>query len=123
MVTTAQLSQNDVGFVPVRALSSITPQQAEITAQTVHASGQAWHVQAFDDYDGYLSILIKPSSSDNEQEAFLISGTSQHLELFKIHDEDLLFSLASFSNASDLSDTLLDLIAADANRPACACSD
>ncbi len=66
-------------------------------------------MQTTDDYDGYLSILIAPSVSDDKQKAFFISGTAQSLELFEAHDDNLI-SVAVFDHAERLSAQLLGLI-------------
>lgn len=91
MINTFQLSQAafNQDHIVVRALSSITSEQADTIAQIVHASGQSWDVQAVDDYDGYQSLLIEPAISNDEQKALFISGTAQRLELFEAQDDDL----------------------------------
>ena len=94
----------------IRALSSITPQQADIIARAVQASGLAWKTQTTDDYDGYLSILVEPLTPNDKQSFFFISGTTQHLELFEACDDDMT-SVASFSDVEAVSARLLDLIA------------
>lgn len=96
--------------VSIRALSSITPSQAEFITQAVNASAPAWTVQTTDDYDGYCSILIEPAGSHDELSAFFIAGTAQHLELFETHGDDMIL-LARFTDAADLSARLLGLIA------------
>ncbi len=94
----------------IRALSSITHQQADIIAKAVQASGLAWETQTTDDYDGYLSILVEPLAQSDKQKFFFISGTTQHLELFEACDDDMT-SVASFSDVEAVSARLLDLIA------------
>lgn len=94
----------------IRALSSITAQQADIIAQDVQASGLAWTVQTTDDYDGYLSILIAPGVDDGQEKSFFISGTAQRLELFEAYQDNMV-SLANFSDAEAVSARLMDLIA------------
>lgn len=98
------------GLVTIRALSSITSQQAKMIAQAVHASGSAWDVQTMVDYDGYLSILIEPSLSDDQRNSFFISGVAQRLELLET-DDDEVSALGSFSDVQALSAQLLNLIA------------
>ncbi len=112
MMITTQPPRNTANqdSVIIRALSSITPQQAETIAQAVRASGRAWDVQTVDDYDGYLSILIEPSVSTDKQRSFFISGTTQHLELSEAHDDNLV-AIANFSDVKVISARLLDLIA------------
>ncbi len=84
-------------------------QQAGTITQAVRACGDVWDVQAIDDYDGYLSILIEPTVRSDEQKAFFISGTAQRLELFEAHDDNLI-PVADFSDVERLSIQLLDLI-------------
>ncbi len=110
MMTTTHPHQNaNQDPVIIRALSSITPKQADTIAQAVHASHQDCEIQIVDDYNGYLSVLIEPSVSRSEQKAFFISGTAQRLELFEAYNDDLAL-IATFSDVGDLSARLLDLI-------------
>ena len=97
-------------LAPIRALGSITSQQADIIAQAVQASGLAWTVQTSDDYDGYLSILVEPIVHGDSQKSFFIAGTTQHFELFEAYEDDMT-SLATFSDVEAISARLLDLIA------------
>ena len=99
----------DQNTLTIRALSSITLGQADIIAQAVHAGAPSWAVQTTDDYDGYLSILIKPRVGHDKQQAFYIAGTAQLLELFETLDDDMTL-ITSFTGAADLSARLLDLI-------------
>ena len=112
MMITTQSPQGTAnrGLVTIRALSSITSQQAETIAQAIYASGRAWEVQTFEDYDGYLSIMIGPSGISDKQKSFFISGTVQSLELFEAQDDNLI-ALASFNDFEAISARLLDLIA------------
>ena len=91
MINTIQMPRAayDQNLVVIRALSSITSEQAGTIAQVVRASAQLWDIQAVDDYDGYLSILIEPFVSGDEQKPLFISGTAQNLELFEAQDDDL----------------------------------
>jgi hypothetical protein len=94
----------------IRALGSITSQQADIIMQAVQTSGLAWTVQTTDDYDGYLSILVEPIVHGDSQKSFFIAGTTQKLELFEAYDDDMTL-VASFSDVEAISARLLDLIA------------
>jgi len=94
----------------IRALNSITSAQAEIIVQAILAIGPGWNVQTADDYDGYLSILIAPDISADEQASFFVAGTVQRLELFEACDDNMT-SLASFNDAEGLSVALLNFIA------------
>ncbi len=112
MMTTSQPPRDasSQASVTIRALSSITSEQADTIVRAVQASGSAWTVQTTDDYDGYLSILVEPIVQHDEQKSFFISGTAQHLELFEACDDDMT-SVASFSDVEAVSARLLDLIA------------
>jgi hypothetical protein len=93
----------------VRALSSITPQQADTIVQAMRGVEPTWEVQTFDDYDGYRSLLIEPTFQGDKQNAFFITGTAKRLELCEAHGDDLT-PLADFSNVDDLSARLFNLI-------------
>ena len=111
MLITAQPPRDTANqdTVTIRALSSITSQQAEIIVSAVHASGLAWVTQTMDDYDGYLSILVAPATYSDNQKSFWISGTNQHLELSMAQDDNLV-GIATFNNAKAISSQLLNLI-------------
>ncbi len=97
-------------LVTIRALSSLTSSDVDMLSCAVNRLTTGWMVQTCDDYDGYLSILIEPTVHDDKQKAFFISGTAQHLELFEVHDDNLI-PVADFSDVEGLSVQLLDLIA------------
>lgn len=111
MMTTVQPSRDIAHHdsIIIRALSSITVQQAEMIARAVQAEGRAWGVQASDDYDGYLSIIVEPVVHSDKQKAFFVAGTAQHFELFETY-EDNMMSVATFNDVEELSARLLDLI-------------
>src|ERR1700712_1528552 len=93
MMTSTQLSRDAINqnLATIRALSSITSQQTDTIVQAVQASGRAGDVQTIDDYDGYLSILIESSVSDDEQKTFFVSGAAQHLELSEVDGDNMKF--------------------------------
>jgi hypothetical protein len=93
----------------IRALSSIRSHQADAITRAVRSAGRAWDVQTFEDYDGYLSLLIHPIVQGDEQKSFSIAGTAQRLELSATCGDDLT-TLACFSNVDDLVAGLIDLI-------------
>ena len=111
MMTTSQPPRDASSQVSVtiRALSSITSEQADTIIKAVQTSGSAWTVQTTDDYDGYLSILVEPSVQHDEQKSFFISGTAQLLELFESYD-DTLTKLDNFNTADAISAKLIELI-------------
>ena len=94
----------------IRALSSITLEQAKIIMQVVRATRPGWDVQTNDDYNGYLSILIAPTVDADRQTSFFVAGTAKCLELFKSYDDNMT-SVASFNDVEVLSVLLLDLMA------------
>jgi hypothetical protein len=93
----------------IRALSSITPQQARTIEQAVQASRHAWDVITIDDYDGYLCILLQPSVSTDSQKAFFVSGTAHRLELSETTGDELT-TLATFTSAEGLASQLRNSI-------------
>ena len=111
MINTFQLphAASNQDHIVVRALSSITSEQADTIAQIVHASGQSWDVQAIDDYDGYQSILIEPALRSDEQKALFISGTAKRLELFEAQDDDLA-PIGTFTDTEMLEARLVGLL-------------
>ena len=87
---THQLGQDlDQGPMIVRALSSITRQQAAVITQAAAACGPDWIVQTCNDYDGYLSIMIEPADRSSKQSDYYISGTASRIELAEIQNESL----------------------------------
>jgi hypothetical protein len=111
MINTVQLphAASNQDHIVVRALSSITSEQADTIAQIVHASRHPWDIQAVDDYDGYQSILIEPATRSDEQKALFISGTAQRLELFEAQDDDLAL-IGTFADAEMLGARLARLL-------------
>jgi len=91
-------------------LSSITPQQAETIIRAIQTGSYDCDVQTFDDYNGYLSVLIEPRTLGNDIPAYFITGTKQHLELLKAHNDDLT-PIAAFSDIGDLSAELMGFMA------------
>ena len=89
MMTTVQLFWDIANeyFIIVRALRSITAQQAEKITQAVQACDRAWEVQTIDD-----------------------SGTAERLELFDAQGDNLV-AIASFNDVEAISARLLILIA------------
>ena len=113
-MTTIQPPSNSTNqdAIIIRALSSITPQQAATIKQAVQASSPAWEVMTADDYDGYLSILLQPSVSTDQQTSFFISGTARCLELSEANGDDLT-TVATFSSAEALAMRLSQFIVSE----------
>lgn len=111
MITSTQLSHAacNQDHIVVRALSSITVEQADAIALVVHTSAQDWDVQTVDDYDGYRSILIELTIRSDEQKALFISGTAKRLELFKAQDDDLTL-IGTFAGTQVLGARLIQLL-------------
>ena len=97
------------GLTNIRALSSITRHQADIIVQAVSEVAPTWDARTFDDYDGYLSILIQPAIQGDNEKALSIVGTAQRLELLEAHGDDLT-PVASFSDVDHLVARLIDII-------------
>ncbi len=96
--------------ITIRALSSITVQQADTIAQAVNTIAQDWEVLTMNDYDGYLSILIEPMGGNDEQNSFFVSGTSKRLELSET-EADHISAIATYSDVQGLLAGLLGLLA------------
>ena len=78
------------GLVTIRALRSLTSDQAEIVSKVVAALPGNWAVEHHDDYDGYLLIMISPNEfSTHPRPSFIISGKADKIEVAELHDEDL----------------------------------
>ena len=67
----------------IRALSSITPHQADIIVQAVGEVAPIWAVPDLRRLYGCISILIQSAIERDNQKAFSIAGTAQCLELLE----------------------------------------
>src|SRR5579875_3792876 len=74
--------------VRIRALHSLRVKDAETVQHAIAYVPSDWSVQSFDDYDGYLSILVEPRDNSG-QPAYLISGTTKQVEMASVHGDDL----------------------------------
>ena len=107
---TSQLYQDlDQGPVTIRALHSLTQQQAAIIAHAVAAVAPHWTVQTCDDYDGYLSIMVEPAGPSPEQPAYYISGTIGRIELAEAQGDDLN-TIACFHDVRELATRLAEIL-------------
>ncbi len=77
------------GLVTIRALRSLTTDQADLVSKAVAALPGEWTVEHHDDYDGYLLIMISPNNSSTEGAAFLISGEVDEIDVAELHHEEL----------------------------------
>ena len=111
MINTTQTLHDaiDQGQLVIRALSSITSEQASAIAAVVRASSKLWDVHAVDDYDGYLSLLIESAIIGDDQKAIFISGTMRRIEMARIQD-DHLQSIGTFTDAEALGAQLTELL-------------
>ena len=82
--------------VVVRALHSLTAQNADTIGRTIAELDRGWAVQTWDDYDGYLSILIEPVDQDAAQPSYSISGTVKRIELAKLCGDEMI-TLGAFT--------------------------
>ena len=98
---------HDLTLVP--ALNSITSRQMDTVAHIARASGQAWDVQAGDDYDGYRFILIERAGHGEEHKSFFIAGTARRLELSEGKDENLAL-IGTFTDIKTLETCLTGLL-------------
>ena len=92
----------------IRALHSLTAQTAETIGRTIADLDRGWSVQTWDDYDGYLSILIEPVDQDAAQPSYLISGTVKRIELAKLEGDEMT-TLGAFT-AHTVADQLVRVL-------------
>ena len=85
----------------IRALDSLWAGDAYLITNMVEAKNGRWSVQTGDDYDGYLFLLIEPTSENECLPSYLISGKTGQLELAAI-DGDQCKTLGRFSETEDL---------------------
>ncbi len=104
MIKMMQPSQSDrdleQGPVTIRALRSLTSDQAEIVSKAVTAVPGEWAVEYHDDYDGYLLIMISPDPSSSAGPAFLISGKADEIDVAELHDDEM-HQLGCFSTIEE----------------------
>ena len=93
----------------IRALSSITLDQADKLTEIIRSAEPVWDVQTFDDYDGYLSLHLTPVIQSESEKSFSITGKAECLELWEAH-EDNLTPIGSFDSVDQLSARLMELI-------------
>ena len=82
--------------VVIRALHSLTAQTADTIGRMIADLDGGWSVQTWDDYDGYLSILIEPVHQDPAQPSYFISGTVKRIELAKLCGDEMI-TLGAFT--------------------------
>jgi len=93
----------------VRALSSITLDQADKLTEIIRGVEPAWDIQTFDDYDGYLSLLLTSLIESKNEKSFSITGKAECLELWQVQGDDFT-PLGSFGSIDQLSARLMGLI-------------
>ena len=93
----------------IRALSSITLDQADRLTEIIRSAEPTWDVQTFDDYDGYLSLLVTSLVESGNEKSFSITGKTECLELWQVQGDDFT-PLGSFDSVDQLSARLTDLI-------------
>ncbi len=77
------------GPVTIRALRSLTGQAFEaVRVAIAELPGGGWVLDAHDDYDGYLSLLISPERG-SDAPSFLISGQVGLMEVAKFQGDEL----------------------------------
>lgn len=108
MMHTRQVSRDlEQNSALVRALRSLTLGDADRISEAVKAVGGGWSVQASDDYDGYLFVLIEPPAARAEQmPSYMVSGPTGQVELHSVRDEDQSEPAGRFANVSDLAEEL-----------------
>lgn len=93
----------------IRALSSITLDQADKLTEIIRGVGPRWEVQTFDDYDGYLSLLVTSLIQSENEKSFSITGKAEYLELWQVQGDDFT-PLGSFNSVDQLSARLMGLL-------------
>ena len=107
---TSQCVQNlEQGPVTIRALHSLTQQQAAIITRVVAVVAPRWSVQSCDDYDGYLSVMVEPVGPSPEQPTYYISGTINRIELAEVR-QDTFTALACFNDISAVATRLAKIL-------------
>ena len=92
----------------IRALSSITPEQADLVVDSLATLAGSWFVERHDDYDGYMSIVISPD--DFDAPSLIMSGKANAIELSEMRD-DTLHMRGRFSDIDAAIGALLGLLA------------
>ena len=92
----------------IRALSSITPEQADLVADRLAELAGSWLVERHDDYDGYMSIVI--SAGDIDGPTVIMSGRVDAIDLSEMRD-DHLHTHGRFSDMDAAIGALVGLLA------------
>ena len=97
----------ELGPVTIRALRSLTREQAEVVSEAVTRLDIGCTTECYDDCDGYLSIMVAPETE--VQPTYVISGTIEQIELARLHDDKLerLGTFNTVQQAVSMLDALL----------------
>ena len=96
----------DVGPAVIRALSSLTHDQADKIADAVAASAPDWEVDRAHEPDGYVAVFVSPKDDMDAQPTYWLSGTVQRVEVSEVHS-DTLRELGPFDSLEQAIDALL----------------
>jgi hypothetical protein len=107
MINTPSASDSyDVGPAVIRALSSLTHDNADKIAQAVEAGAPDWEVDRVDDPDGYVAVFVSLKDDMDAQPTYWLSGTVQRVEVSEVHG-DTLRELGPFDSLEQAVDALL----------------
>ena len=96
----------DLGPAVIRALSSLTHDNAGTIAEAVEAGAPDWEVDRVHEPDGYVAVFVSLKDDMDAQPTYWISGTPQHIELSEVHG-DTLRELGPFDSLEQAIDALL----------------
>jgi hypothetical protein len=89
MIHIGQINQAwEQGPVTIRALRSLTGDAFQALSDAIAELQGGWILERHDDYDGYLSLLISPTSEINAP-TYFISGQLGHIELAQFQGDEL----------------------------------
>lgn len=90
------------GLALIRALGSLTREDAETVERAVRDLAGAWSIEFHDDYEGYLSLLILPllPAADNDAPGFLVSGRTGAVEVAELRGDGFQ-TLGCYASASE----------------------
>ena len=96
----------DLGPAVIRALSSLTHDQADKIADAVAASAPDWEVDRVHEPDGYVAVFVSLKDDMDARATYWISGTARRIELSEVHG-DTLRELGPFDSLEQAIDALL----------------
>ena len=105
-----RLHHLEQGPVTIRALRSLTRQQADVVNQIVTKIAGQWAIEFHDDYEGYLSILVLSAEPGREGPVYIVSGTNSRIEV-SVMDEDTLRDVGCYQCMNQAAARLSEVLA------------